>query len=280
MRIIKLANIGVLLSAVMAVSLPQAVFASETLDKLVAQKAAIMERLHFKAKKALVTAAQDKAFDHYFHAHTHEERDKLKPRIDEISLAVQDRFHVEEMCLIDPKGAEISRIVGREVADDLADDETGAVFFTPGFEKPARKVYVSPIYMSVDANKWVVAYVTPVVVDGDKKAILHYEHTLRSFQDNLNKRVDGGTVLLAVDAEGFVISDSRKAIAIDKAGDSEDRADYFDRFELSGLDLAALRSAAGGDDKRGSGTVSAGGSTFSVAYQQVEDMTILAYRAE
>ncbi len=209
-------------------------------------------------------------------------RNQIKPRIDQISLSVQSRFHVEEMCLINPEGAELSRIVGREIADDLADDETGASFFAPGFATPVRKVHISPIYMSVDANKWVTAYVTPIVVDGNKKAILHYEHTLRSFQDALNKRMERekGVVLVAIDADGYVVSDSRKAIEINKKGDSEDRADYFDAFDLAGLNLTAVRNAAGGKADKGAGTVKAGGKSYSVAYRTVEDWTILAFHAE
>ena len=280
MRISNINRLSCLLAAALVVSVSQVASAASALDKLVAQKAATIERLHFKAKKALVTAAQDKAFEHYFHAHNHEERGEIKPRIDQISLAVQSRFHVEEMCLIDPRGAEVSRIVGREIADDLADDETGAIFFAPGFSSPAHKVHISPIYMSVDANKWVVAYVTPVVVDGNKKAILHYEHSLRPFQDALNKRVDAGTVLVAIDRDGFVVSDSRATIMIDKRGDAEERDEYFRQFDLSKLNLAAVRNAIGGNGERGSGTLKAAGSSYSVSYQQVEDWTILAYRAE
>ena len=123
---------------------------------------------------------------------------------------------------------------------------------------------------------------TPVIIGVDKKAILHYEHTLKSFQDALNRRVDreDGTVLVAIDTDGFVVSDSRKTIDIDKKGESEDRADYFDRFDLSGLNLSAVQSAVAGDDREGSGSLSAGGATYSVAYQKVEDWTILAFRAQ
>lgn len=282
MRIQEPARLGKLASVILAATMTiTSASAASKLDKLIAQKAATVERLHFKANKALVTAAQDKTFGLYFHA-DHQMRNQIKPRIDQISLSVQSRFHVEEMCLINPEGAELSRIVGREIADDLADDETGAIFFAPGFATPVRKVHISPIYMSVDANKWVTAYVTPVVVEGNKKAILHYEHTLRSFQDALNKRMEreNGAVLVAIDADGYIVSDSRKAIAIDKKGDAEDRADYFDRFDLDGMNLSAVRNASGGSADKGAGTVKAGGKTYSVAYQTVEDWTILAFRAE
>lgn len=279
MRNLQAPRLGMILSAIFALSLPQSAFAATKMEGLVAQKTGTIERLHFKAKKALVTAAQDKTFDSYFQSHSEAGRSEIKPRIDQISLAVQSRFHVEEMCLINPKGAELSRIVGREIADDLADDETAAIFFAPGFAKPARKVHVSPIYMSVDANKWVIAYVTPVVVNGDKKAILHYEHTLKAFQNALNNRVDADTAIVAIDANGFIVSDSRKTIAVGKKDQSDDPASYFDRFKLSGLDLDNLRKAVDGTELKGAGTVIAGGTSYSLAYSKVEDWTILAFKS-
>ena len=61
----------------------------------------------------------------------------LKQKIDSISLNVQRNFHVEEMCLTNPHGSEISRIVGKEIAYNLSNEEAGAGFFAPGFaQKP------------------------------------------------------------------------------------------------------------------------------------------------
>ena len=73
-----------------------------------------------------------------------EERSRLRERIDEISFAVQLKFAVEEMCLIDHHGAEISRIVGNEIAYDPATDEADAIFFKPAFEQASRTVHTSP----------------------------------------------------------------------------------------------------------------------------------------
>ena len=89
-------------------------------DALAKRAAAAIERLHHNASKALVTAAQDRRFSEYFQTSAHDHREQLKSQIDHISLSVQERFHVEEMCLIDIGGAEISRIVGRKIASDLA----------------------------------------------------------------------------------------------------------------------------------------------------------------
>lgn len=145
-------------------------------EKLVAKKAAIIANMHKKASKALVTSAQDKIFARYFTGHT-----EAKASIEKLSLNVQRRFHVEEMCLIDPNGHEISRIVADKIApdEDLSTEEAAAPFFAPGFAQKHRHTHVA--YMSPDADKWVIAYVTPIVVAGKKEAILHYEHTVEAY---------------------------------------------------------------------------------------------------
>lgn len=247
------------------------------LEKLAAKKAAIIELMHRKARKALVTAAQDSAYSDYFTDHRSQgERQALKQRIDQISLRVQSRFHVEEMCLIDPDGAEISRIVGDEIAHDLALDEADAMFFRPGFAQPPRQVHTSPIYMSPDAKKWVVAYVTPVMTQGQKRAILHYEHDLASYQAALDDGSDGREwYVLAVDDNGWIISDSRRPVPLLMRSGSEAHEDYFEPFRLGAIDLADLRSRLGGDARRGAGTMATDSGRFEAAYHVAGDWTVI-----
>jgi len=245
-------------------------------ESLVAKKAAIVEMMHTKARKALVTAAQDGRYREYFAAGSADERARLKAEIDRISLKVQAEFHVEEMCLIDPQGAEISRIVQNSIAYDLATNETQNVFFTPSFALRPRTVYISPLYVSQDANRWVLGYVTPIVVDGVTRAILHYEHGLAVFQQALNKDQGGDSrYIVAVDGDGHVISDSRQPVATEKKGDSDSPADYFASFGLGELDFPGLKARLGGADK-GSGTVATAGGRYDVAYQTIGHWTLIA----
>ncbi len=261
-------------SAIVVLS-TQALADQAGVEALAAQKSAIVERLHTKAMKALVNAAQDRHFGDYFAAPSHEEKSRLKDRIDQISLSVQSRFRVDEMCLIDPQGKEISRIVGSAVADDLADDETEAIFFRPGFAQDPRTVHVSPIYMSADADKWVVAYTTPVTKDGEKKAILHYEHGLEFFQKILNKNMNGADrFVLAVNADGWIVSDSRRPVAIARREDSENPQTYFERFALGNKSIDQLKDESG-DPNHGSGTLSAGGEKYAFAYKTGHRWTIV-----
>ncbi len=253
---------------------------SDALRAFVDRKAGVLELLHSKAERALVTAGQDQTLSAYFEAQSEDERKRLRERIDQISLAVQERFAVEEMCLIDEHGAEISRIVGKEIAYDLATDEADAVFFAPGFAQKPRTVHISSIYLSPDAERWVTAYVTPVMADGETKAILHYEHGLDFYEKTLNARVDpkGQRVLLTVTTDGWIIFDSRKPIPIEKIGESTRAADYFEQFSFEGMNLEDVIRAAGGDREVGAGSITTpAGTSFDVAFKQVEDWILFAY---
>ena len=90
-----------------------------------------------------------------------------------MALGVHARFEVAEMCLIGRGSGEVSRIVGRAVADDLDPDETGNPFFAPAFLQQPRTVYVAPPCLSDDAHAWVVGDAAP--------AVLHYEHRLDAY---------------------------------------------------------------------------------------------------
>jgi hypothetical protein len=244
-------------------------------EATVAKKAAILELMHSKARKALVTAAQDARYRDYFTSSSAAEQIRLKEHIDGISLEVQSHFHVEEMCLIDPNGAEISRIVGSAIAHDLDLGESDNVFFRPGFALKPRTVYVSPIYISGDAHKWVVAYVTPIVVAGETRAILHYEHGLAVYQDALNKGMSGADeFIVAVHPDGWVISDSRVPVGIAARGALESPADYFTPFAWGGMTVQELKSRLGGGPS-GAAAVAVDGKAYDVAYQTVEQWTLV-----
>lgn len=246
---------------------------SAALQRQAAKSAAIVSILHRKAKKALVNAAQDNAFEDYFSTHDEQHRHRLKAKIDEISLNVQSRFEVEEMCLIDPEGSEISRIVGQKIAHDLSNEEASAPFFEPGFRHRPRSVFVSPVYLSPDADKWVIAYVTPVLAEGEKRAILHYEHGLDVYQHALAKGNAGGdTLQLAVTAEGWIVWSSRSPVAVTKVGEAEAPSAYFEKFELAGrnidefiADVDARRPITDDEGRR-----------YEAAYARVSDWVIVA----
>lgn len=248
--------------------------AASPASDLLHRKAAVLELLHGKARKALVTAAQDRSFRDYFTTRSAAAKVQLKDRIHRISLEVQRQFHVEEMCVITPDGAEIARIVNDAIAYDLDDAEHDRPFFRPAFALAPRTVHQSVPYMSDDARRWVVSYATPIVVDSETRAILHYEHGLGTYQAMLNKGLTGGDrFLIALDEGGRIISDSRSAVPIEARNDSESPDDYFRPFEWAGLSLAELRTRLSGSD---TGEIAVDGVTYDVALQPVAGWTLVA----
>ena len=243
------------------------------IDAVVAKKAAIIRNMHDKAARAIVQVAQDPAFSSYFagpHAHGAE---NLKQRIDHIWLPVESNFHVEEMCLIDATGSEVSRIVRDQIAYDLSTEEADNAFFQPSFQQKRRTTYIAPAYISADVHKWVMAYTTPIEVEGHNKAILHYEHGLDVYQAALNKEpLSLGAYVVAVDRHGYILADSRTAIPVAQRGEDEDPGVYFERFSLAGRDLNEVIASLGNDS---SGTVTGETASYQIAYREVADWTIV-----
>lgn len=270
-----IAKIRICAPVILALSISPSVNAG-TIDELnlsVAKSNAILSSMNKKAKKALVNAAQDNTFEKYFTTRDDDHKHELKEKIDEISLNVRDSFHVEEMCLIDPNGAEISRIVGSKIAHDLSNEEASADFFAPSFAQRPRTVYQSPIYMSPDVHKWVVAYVTPVVAENQKRAILHYEHGLDVYHKLLD-RAPGpvGSIKVVVTTEGLTIWDHSESINVHKVSGDEEPSVYFDVFEFAGKDIQEIVA----DIDNGVEIVGDSGQRFLGAYRQVNDWYILA----
>ena len=253
---------------------------AEELEDFVAAKAGALELLHRKAERSLVGVAQDPSYGEYFAEHTHDQRDHLKERIDQISLEAQQKFDVGEMCLIDEHGHEVSRIVEGEVAHDLSTEEARAIFFQPGFELPPKQVYVSPIYMSPDVNRWVVAYVTPIAVGRENKAILHYEHDLAFYQQLLaDGLATGDRALLAINEDGWIVADSRSNIRTEQHGGSAEPAEYFEQIsdDEGGYGALAEKLASG---ESGTGTVILNDAPHHLAWRTVKRWTVVGLEPE
>ena len=251
---------------------------AEELAAFVAARAGALEVLHGKAERSLVGVAQDPSYREFFRTVSEDDRQKLKERIDQISLETQSKFDVGEMCLIDARGHEVSRIVEGEVADDLSTEEAQNIFFKPGFEQAPRTAYVSPVYISPDVHRWVIGYVTPIDVDGEKKALLHYEHDLAAFQELLRHGLsDDRRFLLAVATDGWIIADSRRAIATEQKGDSTAPTDYFEAFTVDGRTLAQLKDDLG---ERGHASVALDGAPHDIAWQTVKHWTLVGFEEQ
>jgi len=237
-----------------------------------AMRANLLEKFNKKHERALVNAAQDEAFKKYFKAASNDEKAKLKAEIEQLSLSVQAKFKVDEMCLIDKKGQEISRIVFKEIAPDadLSPEEGSAPFFSPAFAKKARKVYVSEPYMSADSLRWVVAYVTPIVLeDGSKPGIYHFEVPLYSIQKAVNRGIDVGkdSYLLLVDKNGYIMSDSREKYKLELKGSIEDEVLLKNYFPASKDDDFGGMTSNIRKGIEGAGDFTQDGKKYAVAYK-------------
>ena len=131
--------------------------------------------------------------------------------------------------------------------------------------------------MSADVDRWVVAYVTPVVVENEKRAILHYEHGLDFYQSALNRGLepDASRYLLAINPHGLIVSDSRSAINIDMVNGSDEPGTYFTPFELAGLSIAEVIARV----DQGERIDDSLGKQIRVAYRRIEDWVLIAIDA-
>lgn len=255
------------IAAAVALLLAAPAAAAADLEELATRKAVIVASMHKKASRALANAAQDGVFAEYFQADP-QDRPAIKRRIDALALGVQAKFRVAEMCLIDREGREISRIVGNRIAPDheLSADEMHTPFFASAFAKPPRQVHIADPYLSHDAHAWTVAYATPIEWLGRTVAILHYEVDLDQFRRQLDKEA-GAAYVLAVDAGGHVLSDSRGQPSIAGNG-SEDLADYFPELAPP---LARLVGLGG----NGAGRFEEAGRRYRAAWRAVETWTVV-----
>lgn len=235
------------------------------LEDTLHKKTAIFGSMHKKASRSLVNAAHDKVFLAYFNATSNAERKKLKSEIEQVSLVVQKRFVVDEMCLIDHKGQELARIVFDKIAPDadLSPDEASAPFFKPSMAKNDKEVHVQTPYLSPDSERWVIAYTTPIVKkNGSKPAFLHYEMPLEKYQNELAKGIKGkrDAFIVVVDNDGLSWADSRHTYKLTGDPETAKASDYFPALEkelLSAIDIG----------KTGKGHFKKGGKSYSVAYK-------------
>jgi hypothetical protein len=249
------------------------------LEDTLHKKTAIFGIMHKKASRALVNAAHDEAFLAYFNASSDSERKKMKGEIEAVALVAQKRFVVDEMCLIDHTGQEVARIVFDKVAPDeaLSPDESGAPFFKPSFEKKDKEVHVQSPYLSADAQRWVIAYTTPIVnEDGSTPAFLHYEMPLEKYQNEMGKDLKGKeSFIVIVDRNGISWVDSRYTYNLKGDPETAKANDYFPRLEKKIFSTI-------NPGKTGKGNFKQNGKSYSVAYKPAGyfDWTIAVVTAE
>lgn len=185
-------------------------------------KANLIDNLNSRASEDLLFAVKNPVFVKYFELpdtkagniyknhvlqFTPQQR-ILKNELDQWIYNFQNKFSVDETCLIDKTGQEHTRLVMKKIAPDsnLSSTESATPFFKPSFQKNINEVYSQYPYVSPDTKRWVFAYTTPIVLnDGSKPAFYHFEIPLKSFQDMT--KVDLGRAYV-VDPRGYLVADS------------------------------------------------------------------------
>ena len=162
-----------------------------------------------QTQKDLLVAAQNTAFSMYFldpggRAHWVREQQRALKYLRGLYPDM-----IDEACFIEAGGREVSRIVFDEVSHshDLSSDESRSEFFVKSFLVEHGEVFQGRPVISEDSHRWVLPNATPVVVNGRKAAILHFEVTLTYFQRLLKKHInpDRGAAFL-LDGDGRFIA--------------------------------------------------------------------------
>jgi len=188
-----------------------------------AEKEFLLQNLHESSSENLIFALKNTLFVKYFGLpetktgnlydenrvlqFTDNQR-KIKQELEQWIYHFQNKFDVDETCLIDVTGQEHVRLVLTDIESDeqLSPDEKLNPFFNPSFEQNKNEVYLQFPYVSPDTNRWVFAYTSPIVLDdGEKPAFFHFEIPLSIFHDLIE--IDHGRMYV-VDLQGYLTSDS------------------------------------------------------------------------
>lgn len=171
--------------------------------------AGLVEDYFEQSQKDLLVASQNTAFSMYFldpagRARWVKEQQKALKYLRVIYPDMLD-----EACFIEASGKEVSRIVFDDVSHShaLSSDEGRSEFFVKSFLVKEGQVFQGRPVISEDTHRWVLPNATPVVVNGRKEAILHFEVTLTYFQRLLKKHInpDKGIAFI-LDSEGRFIA--------------------------------------------------------------------------
>jgi methyl-accepting chemotaxis protein len=163
------------------------------------------------------------------------QRPALRPAVNRLLVQLNSFYPdlIDEACFIDLHGLELARQVNGVPAAvvDLSADESGNEFFHATFDMSAGHVHQHGPYVSPDSGRWVISNSTPIVLDGRKVALLHFEASL----EGLRQRLIGQ---LRRDARLQVVDSNTNKVVIDTRGAPIGKAD----FVATGAPVAGVRA--------------------------------------
>jgi len=190
-----------------------------------------IDTLHARAAEDLIFALKNPKFVEYFElpetkaGNAYDENNvlqftenqkKIKTELEQWIYNFQNKFSVDETCLIDTSGQEHARLVLTKIAPDdrLSSAETSSPFFESSFMKKNDEVHMQYPYVSPDTNRWVLAFASPIELgNGQKPAIFHFEMSLSVLQKLLE--TDDG-VSYVIDPEGYIIANSKDPVSYEQ----------------------------------------------------------------
>ncbi len=119
---------------------------------------------------------------------------------------------IGEACFIDASGSENSRIVDGTAAKaaDLSQDESKNPFFGPTMSMSVGHVYQAVAYVSGDTGDWVVSHATPIAVNGQTVALVHFEVSVESLRQGAALAAAGVHVRVVDARTGSVVIDTQR----------------------------------------------------------------------
>lgn len=175
-----------------------------------AAAAAALDQLFTEWRSEMNLASHDKLLqDWYTHPETRgQHQQEMNARMVAIASIYPDL--IDEVCLIDGKGPEQAREVYGTPADtaDLSPDESGNPFFESTMSLEENQVHQHAPYVSPDSGRWVISNSSPVFVNGEPAALLHFETSLEGVRTRLAKIVGDDARVRVVNGDGHVVIDT------------------------------------------------------------------------
>lgn len=249
-------------------------------DEIV-EKTSEINSLHNSAKDELYLVMQNPLFVEYFNLpdtkagniykngvlqFTDKQRE-LKTKLEQLIYNFQNKFQVDETCLVDLSGEEHVRLVLHKIAPDsqLSGKETQTPFFIPTFEKSKDDVNVQYPYLSPDTNRWVFAYSSPIVLgDGKKPAFFHFEIPMNVFESFVHAK---NARVYVLDSSGYIIADSQHQISSNTSPDLTKHFPSINTISVSSEFNKLIQQMK--NEKAGFGTYDISGETHYVVYERM-----------
>lgn len=172
-------------------------------------------------------------------------QNELREHIELWVSAVQKRYPIVESCLVDQSGQEHMRITFGKIApvEEFSKNEEYHEFFTKAFQLNKGDVYLAEPYLSDDADKWVFAFISPLVLEntGEKIAYFHYEIPVALIQEMITNSAWQSSTdpttpkgsnqpqlnrFFVMNGSGRIVADSQHAVNLNQKFQTSSKENY------------------------------------------------------